>query len=417
MIGRGFWRGKATEEVEAKGFDAFELHLGDLMRGERATLGKSLLDVQRELKIKAAYIAAIENADPTAFDTPGFIAGYVRSYARYLNMDPDWAFETFCRESGFATAHGMSAAASSVKPTREERLAASGLGKDIFASSATPFIPAGDRMFSGIEPRAIGSILVLVALVSGLGYGGWSVLQEVQKVQFAPVEQAPTVVADVDPLSGGSRPVTEGGTELEFEAPSPEALDRLYRPEALDVPVMVARDGPIVTLDPRIADTVVASAAAPVVENSVNDVLAAVINGQNPVQPMVQVTEGPVPELQLVAVRPAWVRVKAADGSVLFEGILNAGDTFDVPATEEPATLRVGESGSLYFALNGIAHGPVGPSGTVTSNVALSPEAIAATYMVADLTQDADLAQIVNVAQAETGPLASPAIDALPAEQ
>ncbi len=59
------------------------------MRGERATMGKSLLDVQRELRIKAAYIAAIENRDPSAFDTPGFIAGYVRSYARYLGMDPD----------------------------------------------------------------------------------------------------------------------------------------------------------------------------------------------------------------------------------------------------------------------------------------------------------------------------------------
>ena len=414
MIGRGFWRGKATEEVETKGFDAFELHLGDLMRGERATLGKSLLDVQRELKIKAAYIAAIENADPTAFDTPGFIAGYVRSYARYLNMDPDWAFETFCQESGFATAHGMSAAASSVKPTREERLAASGLGKDIFASSATPFIPAGDRMFSGVEPRAIGSILVLVALVSGLGYGGWSILQEVQKVQFAPVEQAPTVVADVDPLSGGSRPVVETTDELAFDAPSPEALDRLYRPEALDVPVMVARDGPIVTLDPR-AEVVTAAAVAPV--NDVDALLASVVDGAATApQPMVQVTEGPVPELQLVAVRPAWVRVKAADGSVLFEGILNAGDTFDVPATEEPATLRVGESGSLYFALNGIAHGPVGPSGTVTSNVALSPDLIAATYTVADLTQDADLAQIVNVAQAEIGPAAVPDTVALPVE-
>ncbi len=61
------------------------------MRGERATMGKTLLDVQRELKIKAAYIAAIENADPSAFETPGFIAGYVRSYARYLGMDPEWA--------------------------------------------------------------------------------------------------------------------------------------------------------------------------------------------------------------------------------------------------------------------------------------------------------------------------------------
>ena len=130
MIRRTFRRNKAIEEVESKGFDAFDLRLGDLLRGERATMGKSLLDVQRELKIKAAYIAAIENADPTAFDTPGFIAGYVRSYARYLNKDPDWAFDTFCRESGFATAHGMSSDASAVKPSREERL--NRTDKDIF---------------------------------------------------------------------------------------------------------------------------------------------------------------------------------------------------------------------------------------------------------------------------------------------
>ena len=94
------------------GFDDFDVRLGDLMRGERATLGKSLLDVQRDLKIKASYIAAIENADISAFDSPGFIAGFVRSYARYLGMDPDHAFERFCREANFEVAHGMSAAAS-----------------------------------------------------------------------------------------------------------------------------------------------------------------------------------------------------------------------------------------------------------------------------------------------------------------
>ena len=122
MIGRWSFKSADDEEVEAKGFDAFDLRLGDLMRGERATLGKSLLDVQRELRIKASYIAAIENADPEAFDTPGFIAGYVRSYARYLNMDPDKAFAAFCAESGFAVAHGMSSKASVVKkPSREGR--------------------------------------------------------------------------------------------------------------------------------------------------------------------------------------------------------------------------------------------------------------------------------------------------------
>ena len=89
-----------------------DTRLGDIMRGERATLGKSLLDVQRELRIRASYVAAIENCDITAFDTPSFISGYVRSYSRYLGMDPDWTFRRFCLESGFQPTHGMAPSAS-----------------------------------------------------------------------------------------------------------------------------------------------------------------------------------------------------------------------------------------------------------------------------------------------------------------
>ncbi len=166
MIGRTFRRDTSVDIEEPQGFDGFDLRLGDLMRGERATMGKSLLDVQRELKIKAAYIAAIENCDPSAFETPGFIAGYVRSYARYLNMDPEWAFETFCRESGFETSHGMSPSASSLKAPREKPEPKS---DDIFASPATPFTPARDAMFSRVEPGAIGSVVVLAMLIGGLG--------------------------------------------------------------------------------------------------------------------------------------------------------------------------------------------------------------------------------------------------------
>ena len=55
-----------NKEDRPKGFDDFELKLGDTLRGERATLGKSLVEVQNELKIKAAYISAIENCDPLA---------------------------------------------------------------------------------------------------------------------------------------------------------------------------------------------------------------------------------------------------------------------------------------------------------------------------------------------------------------
>ncbi|MCC7321271.1 MAG: DUF4115 domain-containing protein [Rubellimicrobium sp.] len=410
MIGRTFWRGtKAVAEEEPNaGFDAFELRLGDLMRGERATMGKSLLDVQRELKIKATYIAAIENADPSAFATPGFIAGYVRSYARYLDMDPDWAFEKFCRESGFQTAHGMSTAASPARPSREERLAgANGLGKDIFASPTTPFQPPRDGFLSGFEPRAAGSVLVLAVLVAALGYGAWTVLREVQKVEFAPVEQAPTVIAEVDPLAGASRGGPEGDEIAALSAPLPsaESLDRLYRPQALDLPVFVPRDGPIGTLAAATPEAPGGATGAVAGDRAgVDDAVALALGGDDQADaaavPAVQVTEGPAPEVQLLAVRPAWVRVTASDGSVLFEGILDAGDRFDVPATEEPPRLRVGESGALYLALNGVAHGPVGPSGTVKSNVALDAASIGEAYQVADLSQDAALAEIVRVAQA-----------------
>ena len=400
MIRRKTPRTEIEEDVaKPKGFDDFQLRLGDIMRGERATMGKSLLDVQRELRIKASYIAAIENCDPSAFDTPGFIAGYVRSYARYLNMDPDEAYETFCVESGFAVAHGMSSEASVVRKSDESgaRAQRSSGAIDPFGSSASPFAGTpGDSILAQIEPRAIGSVLVLCALLGGLGYGGWSVLREVQQVQVAPVDQTPVVLSDLDPVSGGG--ATPDASGAQFAAPSVDALDRLYRPQALDVPVLVARDAPISTLDPRTVGTF----RAPDLPEA-----PAVVAGVAPAvgeQTVPQVVEDEAPTLRMVAVRPAWVRVTAADGSVVFEGIMEGGQSYDVPATEEPPVLRVGESGSIYFDVNGALYGPVGDRGTVTSNFALAADQVSDTLALADLEQDGDLARMVADASAQQEP-------------
>jgi cytoskeletal protein RodZ len=400
MMGKTFRRASVAQDVQTRGFDDYALRLGDIMRGERATLGKSLLDIQRELKIKAAYIAAIENADPSAFDTPGFIAGYVRSYARYLGMDPDAAFATFCKESGFATARGMSEQASSLKNRVADTSRASA-GKDIFLSSRTPFVPARESVFAQLELRAIGSVLVLVGMIAGLGYGGWTILQEVQRVQFAPVEQAPVVVSELDPLAGGGNGFNVVGDALaDVTLPSPDALDRLYRPQALDVPVMVARDTPIATLTPRMIGALASGQDGPAIAQVAVDLPIALADVLP--TPSIQVVEPPAPQVQLVAARPAWVRVQAADGVVLFEGIMEPGQNFVLPATEDPAILRVGESGAMYFAVNGQHYGPVGQRGVVTSNVVLSVDNLTASYALADLASDADLAEIIRVAEAVT---------------
>ncbi|MFK7762919.1 MAG: helix-turn-helix domain-containing protein [Roseobacter sp.] len=404
MIGRKH-SASVEDKTERKAFDDFELRLGDVMRGERATMGKSLLDVQRELRIKASYIAAIENCDPDAFDTPGFIAGYVRSYARYLGMSPDETFDTFCEESGFSVAHGMSAEASVVKKSKRD--SGSGLGSvpDAFARSSTPFVPAGESFFSRIEAGAVGSSLVLLALISGIGYGGYSVLQEVQRVQVAPAEQTPIVLSDLDPLDGvlSAAPgegATAGDLPDAMNAPRAEALDRLYRPDALDVPVLVARDAPISTLDPRTIGNFASFSRSepvpkPLADSLIMETELAAADGspQNVAVPIV--SKDPGPALRMVAVRPSWVRVTASDGTIILETIMESGETWDAPADGAPALLRTGESGAIYFSLNGEFYGPVGDTGRITSNVALDIDSLKTTYSVADLAADEALATMV----------------------
>jgi hypothetical protein len=255
---------------------------------------------------------------------------------------------------------------------------------------------------SQIEPRAVGSTLVLLALIGTIGYGGWAVLYEVQRVTFAPVENTPTVLSDLDPLQ--ARPALpadapSGAVASAGVTPSAnDALTRMYRPQALDVPVLVARDAPISTIDPSTV-----GAFAQVTRDALPGTGEAVAGLSDPIGPqMPQVVADPSPGVEMVAVRSAWVRVNAADGSVIFEGIMEAGDRYAVPLTEEPARLRVGESGSVYFAVNGEHYGPVGPRGTVTSNVVLSVDNVTTTFQVANLEQDVDLARTVAEARAAT---------------
>lgn len=390
-----------------RGFLDDDMRLGDIMRGERATLGKSLLDVQRELRIRASYIAAIENCDITAFDTPSFVAGYVRSYARYLGMDSDWTFRRFCAESGFQPTHGMAASAAGPKPARRPSDPAEAL-----ANPRALYIPQQESMWSQVEPRAIGSLLVLIALICGLGYGGWSVLQEVQRVTLTPGDDTPGVVTALDPVEGAgmSEPAldTEGVMDLAQSLPQPEALDRLYRPQILEAPVLTARDGPIAAIDPGLqspepADPQQASAAGP------GDMAAVpadtALGPQMPDADMddvsVQTLAADAPPLELLTARPAWVRVTSADGTVLLEKIMDAGERFPLPSLEEPPLLRTGNSGAVYFGVAGQTYGPAAPGPQVVKNIELSPGNLTASYALADLNADPELAQMVSIAQAD----------------
>ena len=111
---------------------------------------------------------------------------------------PEWAYKKFCKEGDFATAHGMSPSASASRQAPEQQ--ARKKSGDPYSDPNATFIPQGESIWSKLEPGAIGSSLVLIMLISMIGYGGWSVFQAVQKVQLVPVDQAPGVTSNVSAL-------------------------------------------------------------------------------------------------------------------------------------------------------------------------------------------------------------------------
>ncbi|ATQ57345.1 helix-turn-helix domain-containing protein [Paracoccus yeei] len=381
------------------GFDDPDIRLGDVMRGERATLGKSLLDVQRELRIRASYVAAIENCDISVFDAPSFVAGYVRSYARYLGMDPEWTFRRFCHESGFQPTTGM-APVPGIKPLRRAADPAEAL-----ANPHPIFLPKPESLWSGVEPRAIGSVLVMVLLACGLGYGGWSVLQEVQKVNLMPGDQAPGAIAALDPVQEAAVPETVESAQVNL--PRPEGVDGSYRPEALEVPVLVARDGPIAAIDPGLKSPAMQpeTAIAQATEAATRPIqTAAAGQAFGPPMPQAPALQAALPQaqgIQILAARPAWVRVSSADGTVLLEKTMDAGERFTLPALEQPPLLRTGNSGAVYFAVNGRTYGPAAPGARVVKNIELSANALTSQYAFADPAKDPELAQMIALAAAE----------------
>ncbi len=359
-----------TKIVKPLGFDDFEMRLGDMMRGERATIGKSLLDVERDLRIKAPYLAAIENCDLSAFDAPSFIAGYVRSYARYLRMNPDECFAKFCAETGFHVAHGMSREASTapVAALRARQDAAFGAPDPLFGRRFAT--PQGNQS-NLFEPGVLGKLAVLVGVIGLIGYGSWSVLQAVQRVDLAPVDQAPLAASDVAALNPV---ITDAAPPVVIAGIDPST--RLIQPQALEVPVLVARDGPISAIDPHKSGVSMETVASMTVTQDAVKVVADV-----------------KPAVEILATRPSWVQISAADGTVLFEKILNAGERYAVPALEIAPRLRAGNSSAVYFVMGGKTYGPAAKGPEVVKNIDLSGAGLTAAYTVADVAADGDLAQ------------------------
>jgi cytoskeleton protein RodZ len=71
--------------------------LGERIRAARESRGLSLSDVGEQIRIRSVYLSAIEDENWNAIGAPVYIRGFLRTYARFLGIDPEEAVAEFNR--------------------------------------------------------------------------------------------------------------------------------------------------------------------------------------------------------------------------------------------------------------------------------------------------------------------------------
>jgi cytoskeletal protein RodZ len=69
--------------------------LGDEFRAAREARHLSLSDVSEQIHIRSVYLQSIENEEWSVIAAPVYVRGFVRTYARFLGLDPEHAVAEF----------------------------------------------------------------------------------------------------------------------------------------------------------------------------------------------------------------------------------------------------------------------------------------------------------------------------------
>ena len=362
--------GYQPEKVELRGYDSYTVTLGDKLRGERATLGKTLDDIQKETRLRIEFLLGIENADITAFPAPSFIAGYVRSYASHLNLDPDECFNQFCKESGFI---GLQSEIDGKK--RNKVIKPTKLLDEPILNPQIQKKKINNGILNNFSFSGLFSLTALLVLILGLGYGGFTVLNEVQKVNLSPINQSPSVQS-ISSTSIDENSFFDDVESNNTNIASNSDLEEFYRPTELVLPLMTPRDGPISAIDPAISGVYVEDKNSIISESNQEDIIQV---KKNP-----QVIEEDLPTVYVVAQKPAWVRIYEPNGNILFENILDTGQRYEVPQSAQTAMLRAGNSGSVYLMIDNNFYGPLGTATGVAKKVNLRAETILENYTLVE---------------------------------
>ncbi len=267
-----------------------------------APRGSSLGDVARQLKLSVRQVEALERDEYAAFPGPVFVRGFLRNYAKLLQLDP----EALVAQAAIA-AGPVSAAAASVPPTpvplQESR--------------------SGRRSRFGFGTLTLG--LVLLIVVAAAIYDARNKPAPVSLAPASSVPGAPTH----SPQHADSPPPSAPGTSVAPAAVAPGAAVAPTATEASAAPDATAAVAPAAGTAPPPAAATAAPAATPPT-------------------PAPSAPAG-VAEIKLNFDDESWVEIKDGTGAVIFSRLNPAGAEQVVTGTA-PLDVVIGNAHSVRLS-------------------------------------------------------------------
>lgn len=325
-----------------------------MLREARQGRGEDLYDVADYLRIKPAYLLALEDGDFAALPGQVYAVGFLRTYGDYLGLDGSHLVERARRERALTAAPVQPPP----PPLARVRTSRGGIGLIAASIALVALVYTGWFAFVRRDTTVLDAMAALPRTAESL-LAGWR--------GGAPVEpRSPAPVVAELPTGGGSIPPQStalGATAAEVGEPAP--LRRAGLPE---IPMIE----PVAELAPELrgAAWVVADTAAG--EASAGELLASLVEG--PAGAALAAPSGS--SIAVVATESSWVQVRSADRSYLKTRMLEPGERLDLPDRTDLA-LWTGNAGGIRIVVDGSSYGPIGESGKVVKNVPIDPAELA----------------------------------------
>jgi len=402
-----------TENLEQSGAEPGG-GVGAVLRARRMALGQHIADVAEHLRIRQAYLVAMESGRFHELPGSTYASGFMRAYADYLELDSEEILRRFKEEA----AGGLDNRTELVfpSPVSEGRIPGGailflGLVLAAAAYGGWYYMSSREESIAELVPALPERLRVLITgeepprpVVADSGETA-PVVEEPAERPAAPVAEAPAAapsdaapeaaLAEAEPPAAAPAPerslpeqAAAGQSLAEQPSPGQPAAEQPAAEQPTADAVAAAPpppavpeetpepDLPVVTLDAAPATEPVPEASVAATTPPPPPPAPPEAEGANGDGPRVYGQNNADSRIVLRAVDDSWIQVREND-TLLLTRLMRPGDTYRVP-NRPGLTLMTGSAGGLEVVVDGQAAPSLGPVGAVRRGIALEPQKLLA---------------------------------------